>query len=174
MSFIKDNANATVYAPGWFLVNAENPAPQTRTIAANHANVQTVDGGKYVPMGSIFPSNDGNATGIIYEDVDVTTGDMPGAVVTKPCAIYEDRLAKTGVDYDAATDTTGKNPKAEGWYERSGSSPNYVYTLSTDTTASDQKTYYIQSDVTISSAAKSALEALGFVFKTAPTVTRPY
>jgi hypothetical protein len=173
MSFIKDNANATVYAPGWFLADAEKCTRETMTIDDSHANVQTTADGKYLPMGSIFPSNDGNAMGITYEDVDVTTGDMPGSVVTKG-VVYEDRLAKTGVTYDAATSTTGKNPKAEGWYERSGSSPNYTYTLSTDTTVSDQKTYYIQSDVTISSAAKSALEALGFVFKTAPTVTRPY
>ena len=171
MSFIKDNANATVYAPGWFLAT-DKVTRNTMTVAQNHANVQTVGDGKYVPMGSIYPSNDGNAIGILYEDVDVTTGDMPGSVCMDG-TVYEDRLAKTGVTYDAATNTTGKNPQAEGWYERSGSSPNYVYTLSTDTTVG-AKTYYIQSDVTISSAAKSALEARGFRFATTPTVTRPY
>lgn len=173
MSFISSNETATVYAPGWFLANPGDTKPETKTIAYNHGNVQTAEGGKYVPMGAIFPSNDGNATGIIYEDVDVTSGSMPGAVVTNPCVVYEDRLFKTADSYDAASDTTGKNPSAEGWYERSGSSPNYVYTLSTDTTVG-AKTYYIRSDVTVASAAKSALEALGFVFKTSPAVTRPY
>ena len=65
------------------------------------------------------------------------------------------------------------NPKAEGWYERSGSSPNYVYTLSTDTEGDSSKTYYEKSDVRLASAAKSALEALGFKFVAEPAVTRP-
>ena len=103
----------------------------------------------------------------------MTSGSMPGAVVTTPCAVYEDRLFKTDDAYDAASDTTGKNPSAEGWYERSGEVGHYVYTLSTDTTVG-AKTYYIRSDVTVASAAKSALEALGFKFMTSPAVTRPY
>ena len=173
MSFITSKEAATVYAPGWFLVNPGDTKPETKTIAYNHGNVQTAEGGKYVPMGAIFPSNDGNATGIIYEDVDVTSGSMPGAVIDKPCAIYEDRLFKTSDAYNAATDTTGKNPEAEGWYERSGTEGHYVYTLSTDTTVG-AKTYYIRSDVTIASAAKTALQNLGFTFRTSPAVTRPY
>ena len=173
MSFIENNTAATVYAPGWFLVKPGDTKPDTKTIADNHGNVQTANGGKYVPMGACYPSNDGNAIGIIYEDVDVTSGSMPGAVVTTPCAIYEDRLFKTDDSYDAATDTTGKNPSSEGWYERSGTEGHYVYTLSTDTTVG-AKTYYIRSDVTIASAAKTALQNLGFTFKTSPAVTRPY
>lgn len=34
------------------------------------------------------------------------------------------------------------SPKAEGWYERSGESVAYVYTLSTDTEVDPEKTYY--------------------------------
>lgn len=44
--------------------------------------------------------------------------------------------------YTAVTDTTGKNPKNEGWFERSGTAPDYVYTLTTDTTPASGKTYY--------------------------------
>ena len=44
--------------------------------------------------------------------------------------------------YKAVADPTGKNPKQEGWYERSGSSPDYVYTLTEDTTPAAGKTYY--------------------------------
>ena len=44
--------------------------------------------------------------------------------------------------YKAVADPTGKNPKQEGWYERSGSSPDYVYTLTEDTTPVSGKTYY--------------------------------
>lgn len=224
MSFINANAaSGQAYAPGWFLADNEHCDRKTRQMAAA-SGVAGVNGGKYIPMGTAWPSNDGNAVGIVYEDVDVTTGDMPGSVVLAG-TVYEDRLAITGADYDSvtlkdlvspqeqgwqersgsspsytytdSTDTTVNtsktyylpdadhtavsnyaavlNPRAEGWYERSGSSPNYVYTLSTDTEGNTSKTYYEKSDVRLASAAKSALEALGFKFiATSPAVTRPY
>ena len=223
MSFINLNDQGTVYAPGYFLAH-EECVRETREMAQNSTLVQTAaDGAKYVPMGTAYPTNDGNAIGIVYEDVDVTTGNMPGSVVTKGVVI-EDRLAITGASYDAvtlkdlvspkaqgwqersgsspdytytdSTDTTVNtsktyylpdtdhtavsdyaavlNPKTAGWYERSGSSPNYVYTLSTDTEGDKTKTYYEKSDVRLASAAKSALEGLGFTFVTEPAVTRPY
>lgn len=91
MSF-NQNANGVSYAPGWFLVDSENCTRDTYTVAANHAQVKTADnGGKYVPMGAIYPSNDANAIGIVYEDVDVTTGAMPGSIVTRGI-VYKDRL----------------------------------------------------------------------------------
>lgn len=219
MSF-NGNVNGKAYEPGWFLANNEDCTRETREFAQTSA-VTGENGGKYVPMGTAYPSNDGNAIGIVYEDVDVTNGNMPGSVVTKG-EVYEDRLAITGASYDAvtlknlvspkaqgwqersgtspnytysdSTDTTVDtsktyylpdenhtavsdyaavlNPKTEGWYERSGSSPNYVYTLSTDTEGDSSKTYYEKSDVRLASAAKSALEALGFKFTTVPEVTR--
>lgn len=223
MSFINLNDQGTVYAPGYFLAHDEC-VRETREMAQNSTLVQTAaDGAKYIPMGTAYPTNDGNAIGIVYEDVDVTTGNMPGSVVTKGVVI-EDRLAITGASYDAvtlkdlvspkaqgwqersgsspdytytdSTDTTVNtsktyylpdtdhtavsdyaavlNPKTAGWYERSGSSPNYVYTLSTDTEGDKTKTYYEKSDVRLASAAKSALEGLGFTFVTEPAVTRPY
>lgn len=223
MSFINLNDQGTVYAPGYFLAH-EECVRETREMAQNSTLVQTAaDGAKYIPMGTAYPTNDGNAIGIVYEDVDVTTGNMPGSVVTKGVVI-EDMLAITGASYDAvtlkdlvspkaqgwqersgsspnytyadSTDTTVNtsktyylpdtdhtavsdyaavlNPKTAGWYERSGSSPNYVYTLSTDTEGDKTKTYYEKSDVRLASAAKSALEGLGFTFVTEPTVTRPY
>lgn len=90
MSFVQ-NGTGTGYAPGWFLAE-EICSRETRTISAEHAQVKTADnGGKYVPMGAIFPANDATAVGIVYEDVDVTTGNMPGSVVTKG-TIYADRL----------------------------------------------------------------------------------
>lgn len=222
MSFNADGTSGKVYAPGYFLAHEECER-KTRQIAQNSALVVTTgDGAKYVPMGTAYPTNDGNAIGIVYEDVDVTTGAMPGSVVTKGVVI-EGRLTITGADYDAvtlkdlvspkaqgwqersgtspnytyadSTDTTVNtsktyyiddenhtavsdyaavlNPKTEGWHERSGSSPNYVYTLSTDTEGDSSKTYYEKSDVRLASAAKSALEALGFKFVTEPAVTRP-
>lgn len=116
MSFIQNDTTARVYAPGYFLAH-EECTRETKTIPQAGATT-TAEGGKFVKMGTPFPSNDANAIGIVYEDVDVTTGDMPGSVVTKG-EVYEDRLA-----------------------------------------------------VTLASAAKTALQAKGFVFKTVPTVTR--
>lgn len=220
MSFIGDK-KGTGYAPGYFLAH-EECVRETRQFAQSGATT-TDEGGKYVKMGTAYPSNDSNAIGIVYEDVDVTNGDMPGSVVTKG-EVYEDRLAVTSQTYGAAEVTSADNPTTEGWYEkdgdtytlssdtvaskskdyyesdgggtptytkvtvieygdnpsalglyeRSGSSPNYVYTLSTDTQADGAKTYYEVTGVSrLSDNAKTALEAKGFVFKTEPTITRP-
>lgn len=219
MSFIGTVENGKVYAPGYFLAH-EECVRETRQFAQNSALVVTADnGGKYVPMGTAYPTNDGNAIGITYEDVDVTSGNMPGSVVTKGVVI-EGRLAVTGADYDSVTLKNLVSPKAQGWQERSGSSPNYTYADSTDTAVNTSKTYYLpdtdhtavsdyaavlnpkaegwyesdggtgydlstdtegdktktyyeKSDVRLASAAKSALEAKGFVFVTEGGVTRP-
>lgn len=173
MSFIMNNRQSTVYAPGWFLANNEDCSRFTRTIPQSLATINA-DGTKYVKMGTIFPANDATATGIVYEDVDVTSGNMPGSVVTKG-EVYEDRLPDAVGTYSSATVPSGGNPKTLGLYERSGSSPNYVYTLTTDTTAANGKTYYRYDGKKIAAAAKTALAALGFVFvDTSPAVTRPY
>ena len=225
MAFIGAGTKGKTFSAGEFLAyNDENVVRETKQIAQAGA-VTADDGTKYVPAGSAYPSNDGNAVGLTYEDVDVTVGDMPGSVVTGGAIVYEDKLAITGAQYDAvtlknlvspkaqgwqersgsspsytytdSTDTTVDtsktyylpddnhtavsdyatvlNPEAEGWYERSGSSPNYVYTLSTDTEGDSSKTYYEKSDVRLSSAAKTALAALGFTFiASEPSVVRPY
>ena len=89
MAFIGSVQSGQAYAPGWFLAHEEctrktKEIPQTMaTTAAN--------GTKYVKMGTPFPSNDANCIGIIYEDIDVTVGNMPGSVVTKG-EVIEDRL----------------------------------------------------------------------------------
>lgn len=181
MSFIGDVNKGTIYAPGYFLTHGdEGVTRETKEIAQNSALVVTsADGTKHVPMGTAYPTNDGNAIGILYEDVDVTVGNMPGSVVTGGAEVYEDRLAVTSVvdSYDAVTPVTGDNPKEKGWYERSGSAGSYVYTITTDTTVDSEKTYYAKTEVVtrLAPAAKTALAALGFKFvATAPTVERPY
>lgn len=104
MSFIGNDATARVYAPGYFLGH-EECVRETRTIPASMGT--TVGGSKFVKGGTIFPSNDGDAIGIVYEDVDVTTGDMPGSVVTEGFVI-EDRLpvAPTTLAASALTNFT--------------------------------------------------------------------
>lgn len=139
MSFIGNVEQGNTYAPGWFLAHEECER-KTREISQTGAT--TIDGKKYVKMGTIYPSNDSNAEGIVYEDVDVTSGNMPGSVVFKG-VVYEDRLPITGANYTAVTLKDLVSPKAQGWQERSGSSPDYTYADSTDTTVNTSKTYYL-------------------------------
>lgn len=171
MSFISEANNGKVFAPGYFLLNNEDVTRETKQIS--DSGVEAEDGVKVVKGGTAYPSNDANAIGIVYEDIDVTTGPMPGSVVTLG-TIIEDRLAITGESYDAVTPVTGDNPAEKGWYERSGSAGSYVYTLTDDTTVTEGTTYYAKSDVRLASAAKTALIALGFKFVTDTEVTRPY
>ena len=103
MSFIYSRAG-NAYAPGWFLANNEDCTRLTKEISASGVSPDA-DGGKHVPMGTVYPSNDTNAIGILYEDVDVTTGDMPGSVVTRG-TVYEDRLP-AALDSDAKTALEG-------------------------------------------------------------------
>ena len=94
MSFTQNDSTSRVYAPGYFLAS-EICERKTRTISATAASVKTAsNGGKYVPGGSVYPGNDSTAEGIVYEDVDVTTGDMPGSVVLSG-KVYQNRLAET-------------------------------------------------------------------------------
>lgn len=151
MSFIGTVKQGKVYAPGYFLAHAEC----TRDTREIPVTLGTSDGETvYVKMGTIYPSNDGNAEGIVYEDVDVTTGNMPGSVVTKG-DVYAERLANAE-DYTAVTNPSG-NPKSKGWYTKS----NGVYAETTDTTVQQGTTYYEKG---ITAAAKTALEAAGFKF----------
>ena len=92
------------YAPGWFLAH-EECTRVTTTASAENAAVETAEnGGKYLPMGTIYPANDSTAKGIIYEDVDVTTGDMPaslvtaGTVVTDRLPVAPETAAKTALE----------------------------------------------------------------------------
>lgn len=89
MSFIGSVEQGKVYAPGWFLAHEECER-KTREIAQSGAT--TENGRKYVKMGTFYPANNSSTVeGIVYEDVDVTTGDMPGSVVLKG-VVYLDRL----------------------------------------------------------------------------------
>lgn len=92
MSFIGEGTQGKVYAPGYFLAHEECER-KTRQINQNHAQVVTgADGSKHVPMGAFYPANSSSTVeGIVYEDVDVTTGNMPGSVVLKG-TVYLDRL----------------------------------------------------------------------------------
>ena len=105
MSFIKNVSEGQAYAPGWFLANNEDCARQTRQIKQEGATAG-VNGQKHVKMGTVYPANDATAEGIVYEDIDVSSGDMPGSVVLSG-TVYEDRLPVKPADA-AKTALTGK------------------------------------------------------------------
>lgn len=88
------------FEPGYFLAHDEAAVRETRTIPAADGETN-VYGGKVVKAGTVFPKNDATAIGIVYEDVDVTSGDMPGSVVTSG-TVYTDKLPVTLAD-DAKT-----------------------------------------------------------------------
>lgn len=94
MSFIGDVKQGKAYAPGWFLAHEECER-KTRQFNQNNAEVETAsDGSKYVPMGAFYPANSSSTVeGIVYEDVDVTNGAMPGSVVLSG-VVYLDRLSE--------------------------------------------------------------------------------
>ena len=81
MAFIGSVEQGKAHSAGWFLAH-EECTRETREIPQSLATTAS-DGTKYVKMGTIFPANDATAIGIVYEDVDVTVGNMPGSVVTK-------------------------------------------------------------------------------------------
>ena len=91
MAFIYGDKLGEIYAPGWFLAHEECER-KTKQISQNHAQVVTENGTKHVPMGAFWPANNSSTVkGIVYEDVDVTAGDMPGSVVLSG-VVYLDRL----------------------------------------------------------------------------------
>lgn len=77
MSFIYEPDKGTKYEAGWFLAEDEPTTRETRTIPQT-GSTTAANGSKYVKAGTPFPANGASAVGFVYEDVDVTSGDMAG------------------------------------------------------------------------------------------------
>lgn len=58
------------------------------------ALVTTENGRKIIKAGTVYPSNDGSAQGIIFQDVDVTDGDVAAPLMVAG-HYYSDKLAVT-------------------------------------------------------------------------------
>lgn len=106
-------------SPNW-LASAECKRVKTATATTALGTEDKETHRVTVKSGTIFPSNDSNAQGIVFSDVDVTYGDYACSIMTSGF-VYEDRLP-----------------------------------------------------VTLNSAAKTALEAAGIKFETAPEFERTY
>lgn len=148
MSFIQTpEFSGKGWEAGYFLVDDENCTRVTAEISASHAAVVTrADGTKYVPAGAVIPSNNSSAVGILYENVDVTTGNMPGSIVTAG-VVYKDRLP-VAIDSDAVSALTGITFDT---YEPTITRPNFAGgTLSTITVASVAGSGVGKTDVSLS------------------------
>ena len=113
MSFIYGTEKGRVFKAGEFLAVDEPVTRKTMQIAQTGAETAD-DGSKYVPMGTLLSETTGTGNdavttyfGFVYEDVDVTSGDMPGSVVTAG-TVYEDKLpAELTADEKTALEALG-------------------------------------------------------------------
>jgi hypothetical protein len=63
---------------------------QSFTTQVSDSGVEAgADGRKVVPAGTVYPANDATAQGILLNDVDVTEGPQPGALVVEAYVIEE-------------------------------------------------------------------------------------
>jgi len=54
---------------------------KAHTFLQNDEAATTVDGKKIIKAGTIYPSNDADAIGVVWADYDVTKGDVTGAII---------------------------------------------------------------------------------------------
>ena len=104
MSFNQDTTGKGFIA-GEFLADDDCTRITIEAAANNAAVVTNADGSKYIPAGTIYPANGSTAKGIIYEHVDVSTGNMPASLVIAG-KVYEEKLPVTPVS-DAKSALTG-------------------------------------------------------------------
>lgn len=99
-----------------FLASAVGVVTKTTTVSATGVTADDY-GYKIVPAGTIYPANDATAAGILFTDVDVTSGDhegplmVAGRVVTDRLPVAPAEAAKTaleavGIKFVAGDDTT--------------------------------------------------------------------
>lgn len=63
------------------LVFPDHYVCKAHTFLSNDAAAVTEDGRKIIKAGTVYPKNDATAIGIVFNDVDVTNGDMNGAIL---------------------------------------------------------------------------------------------
>lgn len=63
------------------LVFPDHYVAVAQTFLSNDSAAVTEDGRKIIKAGTIYPSNDANAIGVVFNDMDVTNGDRTGALI---------------------------------------------------------------------------------------------
>lgn len=89
----------------------------TKTVQVDDTGITADEYGyKTVKGGTIYPTNNGSAQGIIYEDIDVTHGEKAASMIvggriyaeclhTAPAAAAKTALTAKGIIFDTAPDT---------------------------------------------------------------------
>lgn len=63
------------------LVFPDHYVAMPKTFTKDHSLATQVDGKKIIKAGTIYPSNDASAVGVVFRDVDVTNDDANGAII---------------------------------------------------------------------------------------------
>lgn len=89
-----------------FLESEVGLVRKTCTVSATGVEADEM-GYKIVPAGTVYPSNDSKAEGILFEDVNVTMGDHEGSLIVAG-RIYSDCLsAELATDAKTALEAVG-------------------------------------------------------------------
>lgn len=120
------------------------------TIVSKIADKFSSLGGAYVPRGSVTFANLPSVliqtmTGYVYnvsDDFETDARFLEGAGKKYSAGTNVVVADLTETEYTEVTPTGSENPKTEEWYERSGATEPYTYTLTTDETVDSGKTYY--------------------------------
>lgn len=79
--------------PAW-LASENGMRVKTATGTKAMGTKDDATGSVTISAGTIYPTNDTNAEGIVFQDVDVSKGDYPISIMTAGF-VYEDRLPVT-------------------------------------------------------------------------------
>jgi len=63
------------------LVFPDHYVAVAQTFLSNDAAAVVIEGRRIIRAGTIYPSNDANARGVVFSDMDVTNGDRTGAII---------------------------------------------------------------------------------------------
>ena len=86
MSYITQESFTTI--PNFLA--SEHMVQKTRQVTTDMSNL-TESNKKFVKGGTVYPSNDASAEGIVFETIDVTSGDTAASVIVSG-RIYKNRL----------------------------------------------------------------------------------
>lgn len=161
MAFIGSVNQGKTYNAGYFLAH-EECVRKTHEVTQSMATTES-DGSKYVKAGTIYPSNDTNAIGIVYEDVDVTNGNMPASIVEKGVVIESKLPVALDSDAKTALGALGFVFVAEGEAVR----PEYPASLIALTVSSAAGTASGDTKITVSGYTKKSGES--YKYKVADT-----
>ena len=127
---------------GKYVLTEDSTVDAEKTYYAKNVNVKLEVSGSFINVDEIeaaIKAIQDMVAGVFDPEKDYKTGDV---------VVHDKKLKRFDANYTAFSEVTPagtENPKAEGWYERSGSGTDvdpYVYTKTEDETIDVSKTYY--------------------------------